>query len=181
MNSGREYFDQTYEYTIKGMQEDWEKELKKQVDEIVEVLMFKIVSTIIKTISFVKIPFASVKTKQVKIGVKGFEGVYEINFTDGSKFDLVTEGIEAGGYNIQAFHYRYISKIENMILPNGQETKSDSHFREYKEVKRFNDGGRTLTRQEIESMQRAIKDPLLSPKLKESFQKVLIRGCAELL
>ena len=64
------------------------------------------------------------------------------------------------------------------MLPNGKETKDDSHFREYKEIKRFVEGGgvdtkRNLTRNEIEAMQRAIQDPLLSDKLKESFKKVL--------
>ena len=131
-----------YEYTILSVKSDWEKQLEKKVNDIVEELMFKIVTTIISAISFVKIPFKSVVSKEVKIGAKGFEGVYEINFTDGSKFDLVTQGIEAGGYNIQSFHYRYISKIEKMILPNGKETKDDSHFKVYKEIKtKFVDGG----------------------------------------
>jgi hypothetical protein len=38
---------------------------------------------------------------------------------------------------------------------------------------KFNVGGRPLTRQEVESMQRVINDPLISSKLKESFKKVL--------
>ena len=135
------YYNPKYDYTILSVKNDWEKNLEIKVNDIIEELMFKIVATIISSISFVKIPFKSVVSKEVKIGVKGFEGVYEINFTDGSKFDLVTQGIEAGGYNIQSFHYRYISKIEKMILPNGEQTKDDSHFRVYKEIKKFNTGG----------------------------------------
>ena len=135
------WYNPKYDYTILSVKNDWEKNLEIRVDDIIEELMFKIVTTIISSISFVKIPFKSVVSKEVKIGVKGFEGVYEINFTDGSKFDLVTQGIEAGGYNIQSFHYRYISKIEKMILPNGEQTKDDSHFRIYKEIKKYNTGG----------------------------------------
>jgi len=144
IKSSRGSYYTEYEYTILSVKSDWEKQLEKKVNDIIEELMFKIVTTIISAISFVKIPFKSVVTKEVKIGAKGFEGVYEINFTDGSKFDLVTQGIEAGGYNIQSFHYRYISKIEKMILPNGEETKDYSHFRVYKEIKTFADGGQVI-------------------------------------
>jgi hypothetical protein len=63
----------------------------------------------------------------------------------------------------------YYDRPEMKGKPNGSMQMKELEVLNNK----FNEGGRTLTRQEIESMQRIINDPLLSPKLKESFQKVL--------
>lgn len=53
---------------------------------------------------------------QASGGRKGIE-IYAVIERDGQEYDYFTEAISAGGYNIQSFHYRYLTKTK---LPNGK-------------------------------------------------------------
>lgn len=53
---------------------------------------------------------------QASGGRKGIE-IYAVVERDGQEYDYFTEAISAGGYNIQSFHYRYLTKTK---LPNGK-------------------------------------------------------------
>lgn len=53
---------------------------------------------------------------QPRSGSKGIE-IWAIISRDGQEYDYYTEAIGAGGYNIQSFHFRYITKTK---LPNGK-------------------------------------------------------------
>jgi len=50
----------------------------------------------------------------------GSYGNYRFNFKNGSYFDFQTQGVGAGGYNIQVFHYRYLSHFTNATLSSGE-------------------------------------------------------------
>jgi hypothetical protein len=53
---------------------------------------------------------------QANIARKGVE-IYAVVERDGVQYDYFTEAIGAGGYNIQSYHYRYLTKTK---LPNGK-------------------------------------------------------------
>lgn len=53
---------------------------------------------------------------QPRRGSKGIE-IWATISRDGQEYDYYTEAIGAGGYNIQSFHFRYITKTK---LPNGK-------------------------------------------------------------
>jgi len=101
---------------------------------------------------------------------KGYDGVIVENVRD---YYNNNENKTKGGNVYVAFEPTQIK------LADGSNTTFDSNNPDI----RFDNGGnindnnmsntRTLTRQEVEYMQRIINDPLVSPKLKESFKKVL--------
>jgi len=54
-------------------------------------------------------------------------GTIEINATierDGIEYHFITDVIEAGGYNVQCFHYRYITKTNLPKTGNSEITES---------------------------------------------------------
>ena len=61
-------------------------------------------------------PTDTLVTIRPKSGSKGIE-IYATIERDGQTYDYYTEAIGAGGYNIQAFHYRYLTKTK---LPNAR-------------------------------------------------------------
>jgi hypothetical protein len=115
--------------TITSMREGWQTSLDRFVAEYVRTLKFSIVKAMIMTFSYIKLPLKSIERINIQLGKKGFEGAYRFNFEDGSSFVLNTQGIGAGGYNIQVYHYRYITDKSDITLPDGTKTKDLSHFR----------------------------------------------------
>jgi hypothetical protein len=170
-----------YEQEIIGLRPDYKEKLKDVVSQEVEDLTWNIIKAMSNALVYFKIPLKSFERIFIRRGAKGFEGAYKMIFEDGSSLVVNTTGIGAGGYNIQRFHYRYITTITDMTLPNGQKTKDDSHFKEYR-ITTFEDGGwmqskfaegGKITQFEIQSMRNYINSPKPNPKLKESFEKVL--------
>jgi hypothetical protein len=170
-----------YEQEIIGLRPDYKEKLKNIVSQEVEELTWSIIKAMSNALLYFKIPLKSFERIYIRRGAKGFEGAYKMIFEDGSSLVVNTTGIGAGGYNIQRFHYRYITTITDMTLPNGQKTKDDSHFKEYR-ITTFEDGGwmqskfaegGKITQFEIQSMRNYINSPNPNPKLKESFEKVL--------
>jgi hypothetical protein len=169
------------EYEILALKPDYKEDLKNIVSQEVEDLTWNIIKAMSNALVYFKIPLKSFERIFIRRGAKGFEGAYKMIFEDGSSLVVNTTGIGAGGYNIQRFHYRYITSITDMTLPNGQKTKDDSHFKEYR-ITTFEDGGwmqskfaegGKITQFEIQSMRNYINSPNPNPKLKESFEKVL--------
>jgi hypothetical protein len=170
-----------YEQEIIGLRPEYKEKLKDVVSQEVEELTWNIIKAMANALLYFKIPLKSFERIYIRRGAKGFEGAYKMIFEDGSSLVVNTTGIGAGGYNIQRFHYRYITSITDMTLPNGQKTKDDSHFKEYR-ITTFEDGGwmtskfaegGKITQFEIQSMRNYINSPNPNPKLKESFEKVL--------
>ena len=169
------------EYEILALKPDYKEDLKNIVSQEVEDLTWNIIKAMSNALVYFKIPLKSFERIFIRRGAKGFEGAYKMIFEDGSSLVVNTTGIGAGGFNIQRFHYRYITSITDMTLPNGQKTKDDSHFKEYR-ITTFEDGGwmqskfsegGKITQFEIQSMRNYINSPNPNPKLKESFEKVL--------
>jgi hypothetical protein len=130
------YYDRITMVDIKALQPNWEKYLKDYVKYYVESLKWNIVSVMADVFRKVTIPIKSYQKISLDRGVNGFEGSYKFNFEDGSSFVVNTQGVGAGGYNIQVFHYRYLTNITNATLPSGEVTKDLSHWE-----KRYAKGG----------------------------------------
>ena len=120
---GDEIIETNYYVTGLKLQSDWESKLDKFVKAYVDTLKYKFIDAIIKNFSRVSKPISSFEKIYIEVGAKGFEGVYRFNFDDGSHFNFKAEAIPAGGYNIQAFHYRYITNFEDITLADGSKVK----------------------------------------------------------
>jgi hypothetical protein len=132
-------YDQ-YDLTLNSLLDNWETSLEKEVKKQIEYLTFNILKAMIMSFYYVKIPLTSFKKLRIDIGNAGFEGDYQFNFEDGSSFVLTTKAVGAGGYNIQIFHFRYLTSISQRKLPDGSETKNMDHWIEYREVKKETGG-----------------------------------------
>lgn len=120
-----------YDYELKGyvrngwltnlsLKSDWNRIIEKEVKDYVEMLKWKLIGAMLKNFLKVTNPISKIQQISIKVGFKGFEGIYRIFFTNGAKFDFETQGIGAGGYNIQTYHHRYLSNFTNIIKPNGE-------------------------------------------------------------
>lgn len=56
--------------------------------------------------------FVSIKNIELKQGAEGYEVRCVLKDKAGFTFHMYTRAINAGGHNIQCFHYRYITKIK---------------------------------------------------------------------
>lgn len=56
--------------------------------------------------------FISVSNIELKAGAEGYEVRCTLKDKAGFAFSMYTRAINAGGHNIQCFHYRYITKIK---------------------------------------------------------------------
>lgn len=115
--------------TIIGLKDNWEDALKKYLDEYIELLRYKIIFSIIDNFSQITLPIKSIERLYLAVGYKGFEGSYKFTFEDNSSFVFNTQGIGAGGYNIQIYHYRYLINFTNITLPDGSIDKNLNHFK----------------------------------------------------
>jgi hypothetical protein len=129
----------TYQYVGLELKDGWESVVDKEIRFYVETLKYKLLSTIIDNLISLTKPIKSITRKDLSVGYKGFEGTYRFDFKDGSHFNFVTHSIGAGGYNIQIYHFRYLTKFEDITLANGEKTKSLSDFMSG----RYEDGGET--------------------------------------
>jgi len=120
---GAEIVETNYYVTGLKLKSDWESKLDKFIKAYVDTLKYKFIDAIIKNFSRVSKPISSFEKIYIEVGAKGFEGVYRFNFEDGSHFNFKAEAIPAGGYNIQAFHYRYITNFEDITLADGSKVK----------------------------------------------------------
>jgi len=115
--------------TIIGLKDNWEDALKKYLDDYIESLRYKIIFSIIENFSQITLPIKSIERLYLTVGYKGFEGSYKFAFEDNSSFVFNTQGIGAGGYNIQIYHYRYLTNFTNIKLPNGSIVNNLNHFK----------------------------------------------------
>jgi hypothetical protein len=139
---GEEIIERNYYVTGLKLQSDWESKLDKFIKAYVDTLKYKFIDAIIKNFSRVSKPISSFEKNYIEVGAKGFEGVYRFNFDDGSHFNFKAEAIPAGGYNIQAFHYRYITNFEDITLADGSKVKGYYSIVENFSTKKMAHGGK---------------------------------------
>ncbi len=122
--SGREWEVNVAYYKIKGFKKDWDIKLSKWLKEYVDSLKNSIIISIIKNFEKITLPISSFEKLKIKVGYKGFEGSYKINFENGSSFVINFESIGAGGYNIQRYHFRFLTKFSDVKLSDGSDGKT---------------------------------------------------------
>jgi hypothetical protein len=105
------------------LQSDYKRTLDKIILDYAESLKYRFLKAVLDNFPMVSKPISNITRENLKVGKKGFEGRYRFNFADGSYFDFVTEAIPAAGYNIVAFHYRYLTHLENATLADGTKVK----------------------------------------------------------
>jgi hypothetical protein len=113
------YTESIHYIKIKSLKSDWEKKLSEFVKEEVSELKISIILAIMRNFQNINIPIKSIERLKIDIGKKGFEGSYKFTFENGSSFVMNFQGIGAGGYNIQKYHYRYLTDFSNVKLADG--------------------------------------------------------------
>lgn len=112
---------------IESLKADYLQEVNDFVSFYVESLKWKIIVSIVSNFQKVTIPIDKIEKISIEVGYQGFEGVYRFFFENGSRFDFRTKSIGAGGYNIQVYHFRFISNFENVILSDGSKGVANSY------------------------------------------------------
>jgi hypothetical protein len=113
------YTESIHYIKINSLKSDWEKKLSEFVKEEVSELKISIILAIMRNFQNINIPIKSIERLKIDIGKKGFEGSYKFTFENGSSFVMNFQGIGAGGYNIQKYHYRYLTDFSNVKLADG--------------------------------------------------------------
>jgi hypothetical protein len=109
--------------------DNWEIELNKALVEFVEALKYKIIFSIINNFDRITVPIAEIERLGIKAGNKGFEGQYKFIFENGCSFIFETQSIPAGGYNIQAFHYRFLSNFIDIKSSTGEKIPTNQFYK----------------------------------------------------
>lgn len=107
------------------LQDNWEQQLEKEVTNYVELLKGQMIQAIIDNFQKITLPITGFTLIRLEEGRKGFEGVIDFSFNNGSSFRFNTEAIGAGGYNIQIYHFRYLHKFTSIKLSDGTVTHNE--------------------------------------------------------
>lgn len=102
-----------------SLKPNWKDVLHRYLIDYIEQLKWKMIGAILLNFSQINLPIKGFKQLELRVGAKGFEGEYKFEFENGSSFDFKTEAIGAGGYNIQVYHFRYLSNFNNARLSDG--------------------------------------------------------------
>jgi len=120
MNWKGEYYTESVQYVkLNGLTSDWEKQLASYLKEYVANLKNSIIIAIMRNFQSINMPIKSIQRLTIEVGKKGFEGSYKFTFENGSSFVMNFQGVGAGGYNIQAYHFRYLTNFSDVKLADG--------------------------------------------------------------
>ena len=160
---GKETMERETMYSGFSLINGWEGVVKKEVLEYIELLKGKFMQSITQSFKQISLPIDNFEQLELHVGSKGFEGTYRFNFKNGSSFDYRTEAIGAGGYNIQIFHFRYLTKYNQATLADGTVLNTPStneivkHFSDQKESEKiFNPYNRVEAATSVEELADAI-------------------------
>jgi hypothetical protein len=130
------------EYWIINMspKEGWKSALEEWVRAYVESLEHSFLFAVADNFVKVTLPIKKITQKHLEVGVKGFEGAYLFEFSNGGSFIFKTEAIGAGGYNIQKYHFRYLSNFTDVKMPSGEK----GTWYELMKTESFANGGNIL-------------------------------------
>lgn len=103
------------ERRIIGLKPDYLKHINNVVSDYVASLPYALIKSVFTYLIREPKEIASYEMESLKVGLKGYEGLFKFTFIDGSSLLLETNAIGAGGYNIQQYHYRYLTNIVNRV------------------------------------------------------------------
>jgi hypothetical protein len=121
-SEGEKIYRDSYYYEVLDKYENWKKILQEAISKFVQKLKSQFLSSVMDRFVKMTPPIKSYKKVYMREGVKGFEGLYTFQLKDGDSFDFQTQCVPAGGYNIQQFHYRYLTDFVNVKNAKGQKT-----------------------------------------------------------
>lgn len=100
MQKGRKSFNMKVNSTIKNS---------------IAIAKSKLIANIEKYISPIADNIKSIKLNYYDMSYGVAVGIWELYMNDGSMIIFKTQCIEAGGYNIQCFHHRYICSLKKLL------------------------------------------------------------------
>jgi len=100
------------EYKVIGLKDDFNKTLSKFVADYVLSLKVKLFNAIYKDWAYLTSPMKSIDFVELKVDSQGYQGIFKIVFKNGAIVYYQTNSIGAGGYNIQRYHFRYLTKFD---------------------------------------------------------------------
>lgn len=99
----------------KWIEEDYKKKNKgeelKLTEWDLEMIRLQLIADMLKSFEKYTDPSDKLVTIRASRGRKGIE-IMAVIERNGENYDYYTEAIGAGGYNIQSFHYRYLTKTK---------------------------------------------------------------------
>lgn len=102
---------------VKIIEQYAKQDIQYSIDEYeAKMIRLSLIIDMLKSFEKYTEPTDKLVTIQAKRAAKGIE-IHAIIERDGQQYDYYTEAIGAGGYNIQSFHYRYLTKTK---LPNAR-------------------------------------------------------------
>jgi len=163
--------------------EQWKKQKRKFTEELFkEEIQTRITLTVqsneFKLIEAIHNYTGSLKVKTVKkirssFGAKGIEGIYTLTLEDGTKGNMHTRSITAGGYNIQCWHYRYIITLDKE-LQQKQDVTIDLQENELKVIKILINNMETI--KPIQIPKHAVRKVLQLKNSSRNFSPLVKRG-----
>jgi transposase-like protein len=135
----QEVVEYVQKYKGLTLKSNFESIVNRYVLDVVEGLKVKFVEAVLVNFKRITLKMVGFKVLKLSAGYKGFEGEYKFNFINGSSFDFLTQAIGAGGYNIQRYHFRYLSSFNNIVLSDGTKVPNSyyeilTHFSEKMEA-----------------------------------------------
>lgn len=114
-----------------SLKDGWKDAVSKAVLEEIETLKVNMIYSIIDNFQKITMPIESIEQVSLDVGAKGFEGTYKFKFNNRSSFVFKTEAIGAGGYNIQRYHFRYLTHFTDIILSDGTKVSNRTSIVEH--------------------------------------------------
>jgi len=121
-SEGEKIYRDSYYYEVLDKYENWKKILQEAISKFVQKLKSQFLSSVMDRFVKMTPPIKSYKKVYMREGNKGFEGLYTFQLKDGDSFGFQTQCVPAGGYNIQQFHYRYLTDFVDVKNAKGQKT-----------------------------------------------------------
>ena len=102
--------DNKTEYKVMFSLEEFTKSIQRYEEHYRLMTTYKLERSLMK---YVTDKFTILQDCFINGGVKGFEMNSKLLDEQGNQYSVYTNAISAGGYNIQEFHYRYITKVSS--------------------------------------------------------------------
>ena len=108
---------------------NWEESLDKGIRQWIESLKRPLFSSIIYNFTKISEPIKNIGKLNISTSAGEYiRGEFRFEFENGSSFDYDARAITAGGYNIQRYHFRYITDFVNIVLVDGTKLTNASLY-----------------------------------------------------
>ena len=120
------------QFKITGKSAGYSKMLSRVISQYVRELKIKLLEAIYRDFNRVASPIKSFDFVDLEVDSQGFQGEFKITFENSAVVFYNTSSIGAGGYNIQRFHYRYLTGFDLEKSKDNQGNEFESDYAIYK-------------------------------------------------